>query len=289
MSPTVRRRRRHRGPDHTFLPSLATIVDEATARSTGHVAVRVEGPIRPDVDLGLCPLEEGTHPFSELAGTLAPDEWTIFGLRVTGRSRSLEDPGAPPRPMSSVFLVDRLGREASVLRHDDEVTQPDGPAVGTIPDLCRRVLQLPTAPAPPTTSLLWATMWADRIVDRWAQPHRRVDLTTFAHLAILHPAVHEPSPPDVLAVADPASLARVARPHAAATTWEQLRLAHEPLPLPDGPLDPWIAEWMDDGFFARWTIGAYPPLARTTSVLRDQLGDALGRQLLEAMVLLLEP
>jgi hypothetical protein len=288
MPTPVARRRRHRGPDHRFLPALAGFIDHATLDSPGHVMVRVEGPVRPDVNLGLLPLDEGTHPFAELAGQHAPDDWTVFGLRVTGMARRLDDPAAEPQRTSSVFLLDRRGGEASLLRQGDDVTEPSQPAVGTIPDLCRRVLRLPTAPPPPTTALLWAATWVDRIVDRWGQPHRRQDLTTFAQLAILHPAVHEPSPPDVLAVADPPSLARVARPHAAATTWERLRFAADPLPLPDGPLDPWIAAWMDDGFFARWTIGAFPPLAPTVLSLRHQLGPSLGRQLMEAMVLLLE-
>jgi hypothetical protein len=288
MSAPAVRRRRHRGPDHRFLPALAGIIDEATKDEPGHVLVRVEGPTSPEVDLGLRRLEEGLHPFAELAGQHAPDEWTVFGLRVTGTSRRLDEADADPRRVSTVFLVDRRGREASLIRHGDDVTELPGPAVGTIPDLCRRVLQLPTDPAPPTTALLWAALWVHRILERWAQPHRRQDLTSFAQLAILHPALHAPSPPDVLAVADPASLARVARPHAAATTWTELRLAPEPLPLPDGPLDPWIAAWMDDGFFARWMIGAFPPLATTTLAVRDLLGADLGRQLLEAMVRLLE-
>jgi hypothetical protein len=289
MSAPALRRRRHRGPDHRFLPALAGIVDQATADAPGPVLVRVEGPIGPDVQLGLQPLDAGVHPFAELAGQVAPEAWSVFGLRVAGRSRRLDRPAAPSRRTSTVFLVDRRGREASLIRHGDEVTDSPGRASGTIPDLCRRVLQLPTDPAPCSTAPLWAALWLDRIVDRWAQPHRRADLSSFAQLAILHPAVHEPSPPDVLAVASPTALARVARPHAAANPWDELRRSPEPVPLPDGPLEPRIATWMDDGFFARWTLEAFPPLSATTLIVRDQLGPDLGRQLLEAMVLLLDP
>ena len=132
-------------------------------------------------------------------------------------------------------------------------------------------------------------MWLDRLIDRWGQPHRRRDLlSSWAQVAILHPAVHAPSPPDLLAVADPASLAAVARRHAAATTWHDLRHAPDPLPLPDGPLPADIARWMDDGFFARWTIGAFPPLHATATTLRDRFGAPLGPQLLEAVLAILE-
>ena len=97
-----------------------------------------------------------------------------------------------------------------------------------------------------------------------------------------------PTTADLCNAPDPASLAHVARRHAAATTWEQLRLADEPLPLPDGPLSPWIARWMDDGFFARWVLGAYPHIATRAFEVKDLLGPPLGPRLMEALVRLLE-
>jgi hypothetical protein len=45
---------------------------------------------------------------------------------------------------------------------------------------------------------------------------------------------------------------------------------------------------MDDGFFARWTIGAYPPVATLAVDLRELLGDPLGPQLVEVVAALLE-
>ena len=288
-APTTRRRR-HRGPDHTFLPSLAGIVDHATTRDPGHVLVRATGPLHGDVEVGFRSLDPGSHPFDVVAGFEAPDDWSVFGLRTTGRARRIDDPSAPPRPVASTFLVDRVGREASVLRFDDEVLEPPGPAEGTIPDLCRRVLGVATAPAPPTTAPLWIAMWLDKLVDHWADPDRRGDLlSSWAHLAILHPAVHAPSPPDLRVVADPASPVAVARAHAAAATWHDLRHAVDPLPLPDGPLPVDIARWMDDGFFARWAIGAFPPLHATVMSVHGLLGEPLGPQLLEAALAMLDP
>ena len=37
---------------------------------------------------------------------------------------------------------------------------------------------------------------------------------------------------------------------------------------------------MDDGFFARWTIGAFPSIATMAIDLGELLGAPLGRQLL---------
>ena len=287
MSAPTARRRRHRGPDHTFLPSLAGIVDQATADDPGHVMVRVTGPIHPEVELGFRSLDPGSHPFDVVAGFEAPEDWTVFGLRTTGRAHHLDDPSAPPRRVASTFLVDRLGREASVLRFDDEVLEPPGPAQGTIPDLCRRVLGMPTAPAPRTTARP-----VDRDVARstdrsWASRRQRAQHLGTASPSSIRPSTHRRRP-TCSAVADPASLASIARRHADATTWHDLRHAPHPLPLPDGPLPADIARWMDDGFFARWTIGAFPPLPATVMTLRDRFGTPLGPQLLESVLAILE-
>ena len=286
-TPSVRRRR-HRGPAHTFLPSLARLVDEATVDDPDHVMVRVEGPIDDEVDLGLRPMDPGSHPFEVLAGFEAPEAWTVFGVRAVGRARHLDQPHRAPRRVATTYLVDRHGRDASLLRIEDEVEEPPGPATGTVPDLCRRVLGLPTPPPPRTTAVLWTAVWLHRILERWAQPTaRRELLTSWAQVAALHPAVGAPAPPDLLVLDDPAALASLARAHAATTTWEQLRHARDPLPLPDGPLPPDIAAWMDDGFFARWTIGAHPPIASTATELAGLLGHEQGQRLKQAVLVLL--
>jgi hypothetical protein len=282
------RRRRHGPRPHRYLAAVAGIVDQATVGDPDHVLVYVEAPIHPEVSLGFKPLSAQVHPFEVLAGFTAPDEWRAFGIRARGRARHLDDPEVASAPTAMTFLVDRTGGEASVLRLPDGVSELPGPALGTIPDLCRRVLGLPTAPAPASTVLLWTSIWLDRVLDAWGQPHRRRDLTSsWGQIAVLHPAINAPAPTDVMAFADPVSLITVARSHAAATTWEDLRCSPLPLALPDGPLDHDIARWMDDGFFARWTIGAFPSPATLASDLRGLLGDPLGAQLVEVVVALL--
>jgi len=267
---------------------VAGIVDQVTLADPGHVLVHIDGPLHPDVSLALKRLEADVHPFEVLAGFTAPGSWTAFGIRARGRARHLDAPEAPAQRVAATFLVDRSGREASVLRVGDAVSEPPGPAIGTLPDLARCVLGVPTEPAPESTCLLWTSMWLDRVLERWGQPHRRRDLTSsWGQIAVLHPAIHAPSPPDVVAFADPASLVTVARSHAAATTWEQLRRSTVPLAIPGGALDRSVAMWMDDGFFARWTIGAFPAATTMAGDLRELLGDPLGRQLLETTVALL--
>lgn len=287
-SPSTRRLR-HRAPRHALLPAVAGLVDQATLDDAGHVLVFVEGPVHPEVTLGIKSIDAQIHPFEVLAGFTAPEAWAVFGIRARGRAHHLDDPGTGPTPTAMTFLVDRAGDEASLLRLPDEVSEPPGPARGTIPDLCRRVLDLPTAPPPASTALLWTCVWLDRVLEVWGQPHRRRDLmSSWGQIAVLHPAIHAPSAADALAFADPASLVTVARSHAAAATWDQLRRSPLPLALPDGPLDRHVAVWMDDGFFARWAIGAFPPAITMMTDLRDLLGDPFGPILADVAVALLE-
>lgn len=283
------RRLRHRGPRQGFLPAVVGIVDQATIDDPFHVLVYVEGPVHPEVSLGFKSIDTSVHPFEVLAGFTAPEEWSAFGIRACGRARHLDDPSAAATPTAMTYLVDRHGEEASLLRVDGRVTDLAGPAHGTIPDLCRRVLGLPTAPAPESTVLLWTCTWLDRVLDTWGQPHRRRDLvSSWGQIAVLHPAVHAPTPADVLAFADPTSLVTVARSHAAAASWDDLRRSPRPLALPDGPLERDVALWMDDGFFARWTIGAFPSASTMAIDLRDLLGDPLGPQLVDVFMALLD-
>jgi hypothetical protein len=268
---------------------VATLVDQATADEQGHVLVHIDGPGHPEVALGLKPLDRGVHPFDVLAGFTAPTSWTAFGIRATGRAHHLEDPGTPSARTAVTFLLDRHGQEASVIRVGAAVDELSGPATGTIPDLCRRVLELPTPAAPASTALLWTCSWLDRLLEGWGEPQQRRALTTtWGRLAVLHPAVQAAGDAHEAAFADPAALVTVARAHAAACTWEQLRRAPQLFALPGGALPPDVALWMDDGFFARWTLGAYPPVTTLATDLRDLLGEPLGPQLLEVVAALLE-
>jgi hypothetical protein len=204
-------------------------------------------------DLGLLALPEGVHPFGELAGALAPPEWDAFGLVVQGRARHLDGDG-DRTPTTFGFAVDRAGHEAGAGWLDGEVTTLPGRVEGTIPDLCRRIVGRPTDPPPPTTAVLWATQWLDRLREQWQRPERRRSLTSsWPAIASLHPAAGGEL------LLDPRELTERARAWTERWTWSAVRLGPS-LDLPDGPLPPSIASWMDDGFFARWTIGGYPTI-----------------------------
>ena len=255
---TSSHRRLHPPPSSSRrVDAVAHLVDEGTIDDPDHLILHVvdEGH---ELLLGVKPLATTTHPFVELAGCTAPVEWSMFGLRVHGTARYL-DGDQPAERSSTTFVVDRDGAECSVLRTDRRSTVLPGPACGTIPDLCRRVLGLPTEPAPPTTAPLWTVAWLDGVIEAWGDPERRHQLSSsWADVAALHPAVRSAPGGAIRDLDDPGRLVAVAGAHATAWSWARLREDPDALPLPDGHLPPEITRWMDDGFYARWALGAFP-------------------------------
>lgn len=274
---------RPRGQAEEHLRTVAHLIDEATRGEEHHVAAHalVEGG---DVVLGLLPLEPGSHPFTALAGTTAPEEWEVFGVRVQGTARPLD--GGSEQQSTTTFVVDRSSAEWSVMRTDGDLTDLPGPAVGTIPDLCRRVLGLATDPPPPSTALVFALVWVDRAVDAWGDPVLRHLADSWPGLAALHPAVDGIDDPASLA--EPAVLVDAARHQAATWPWSRLRAEPDALLLPEGSrLPPEVTAWMDDGFFARWAIGAFPPAPDLVHDLAGLVAPEVRPPLLEALTSIL--
>ncbi len=271
-------------PPSRLLRSLARITDQASLEEVGHVLVHVG----PDVALAIKPVDADVHPFDVLAGFTAPLTWSAFGIRARGRAHHLDGAGPAPAASAITFLVDRRGGEASLLRRAGVLTELTGPAVGTIPDLCRRVLGLSTPPPPRSTAELWTSTWLDRVLDTWCQPHRRRGLmSSWSQIAALHPALAPTTSADRTAE-DPATLVARATAHATDWSWTHLRRSPHALHLPQGPLEPELATWMDDGFFARWTLGAFPDVLTMAGDLRELLGDPLGPQLTKVVAALLD-
>jgi hypothetical protein len=94
-------------------------------------------------------------------------------------------------------------------------------------------------------------------------------LDTWAAVARLHPAVpttppgwaHDPAPA-------PEALVEATRALADAWPWARLRADPGVVDLPGSVPAPHVIEWMDDGMWARWLLGAFPGV--------DDLVDAVG-------------
>ncbi len=287
-TPLSRQRPGPHRPRQQLIDAVAHVVDDAQVNdSSDHLLIHVIED-SPDVVLGTRVLPCDLHPFVALAGFTAPKEWSAFGLRVHGSARRLEGASAP-EPTSTTFLLHRRGEECSLLRHDDTVEELTGPAEGTLPDVCRRVLGRPTAPPPHRTAALWTVAWLDEILTVWsaADPRRRACLS-WSDVAVLHPAATAASDEAIFrALHDPVRFLAMARAHSDAWPWTRLRAEPTVLHLPDGDLPAHVTAWMDDGFYARWALGAFPPAPTLARDLSELLPAQVATTVTEAVAGLL--
>jgi hypothetical protein len=186
----------------------------------------------------------------------------------------------------TTHLVARTGDAASVMRlaGDDPRTQRHADAdrtgsLGAIDDGLRRVLGLPSAPAPPTTAELWAICWLDEV--RSLLRGGLLDGDHWPSVAACHPlfdlvpelgeqgdaAEHRPVRQWAIE-----NLDRAGRHFAHRVTWSQL-LSDERRRDRPAHLDADSLRWMDEGLFAREVIGSMENLAD----LLDEIGPGLSR------------
>lgn len=101
-----------------------------------------------EFELGLLPIDG--HPVEMLVGFRAPADWLALGVITGGWAAPLDGsrPSAHPeaRRVTQVFLIDRDGVTASVLRYPDgSIQRLPGPAEGAVPDALRAALGLRTS------------------------------------------------------------------------------------------------------------------------------------------------
>jgi hypothetical protein len=65
---------------------------------------------------------------------------------------------------------------------------------------------------------------------------------------------------------------------AEAASWPRLRTQCGAGRWPTPTVPPATARWLDDGAFARWTLGSYPPLDVLLSAVCDLLAPALSER-----------
>ena len=264
------------------LAVLAAVADARLEQEGVTSLVRVRLAVD-DVELGWRPLD-GEHPVDALTCFVAPDDWWAVGIAAAGTAHHL-DGARPSVRVHNVHLVARDGTWASRLRpvvddHDDELltaasgdaTNDDGRPVGRIDDVCRRSLGLATAPPGADTSSYWAQRWLDAVVDGCAWRCRG---WTWPDVAALHPATSAFGE----ACDTPAALARAARRLAAWRDWPTLRRTCAAGMWEEPGIPAEVADWLDDGAFARWSAGGY----RELDDLRLALVDLLPAPLLLAV------
>lgn len=203
------------------------------------------------VDIAVNPLP-ADDPIGALYGFTAPAKWLAFG--VATNATSIGNDGASDR-VRIVYLVDRAGRAVHAAR-GIELSAGADEATGRVPDICRRVLGLPTAPPSSDPRTLWDIDWLDRILanrlaaDLGAPPPKWNELDALRR--------HRSS---------------IEAP------WAILRREVAAGMLDVGlPAD--LADWMDDGMFERELLARYPDLVGILTDLAELLPGTLMRRII---------
>jgi hypothetical protein len=239
-------------------------------------AERAPGGLR----VGFLPL--AGDPLVALRGFRAPSSWWCAGIAASGWGWSPAGPTAG-WPVQVVHLVGREGDAVAVHRRPGTAPSaslrrgPAGAWAGLLDDHLRRVLALPTAPAPPSTIELWIARWLDALLG----VALRGELTgaRWSDLVAHHPAGTCPGPgpgrvgPTVEPIVDATDAL------AACWTWPALHLAARRGDPAPATLPPASARWMDQGLFARTVLAALPAPADALSDLAEVLNPPLARRL----------
>jgi hypothetical protein len=274
------------------LPRLAAALDEAAEQEgwgRPPTLVRVTAwpakPLTDGFDLGVRPLESELSVVEALAGFTAPTEWLAIGVVTEGNARHLAG-ASERRRVRCVHLVDRSGASGSTLRlQGEEVTvlssEDDHDPSGRIDDVCRRALGLSTAPPEHSSAELWAILWLERLLEYRGCAPADIPLP-WRDVAELHPAVAL-----VVGEADgerwgpqaAQQLTRLGELLADVHSWPVLRIACAAGEWPVEGVPAEVAEWLDDGAFSRWVLGAFPPLDQLTAVASEVVPPSVRRRL----------
>lgn len=270
-------------PDPDRLDRLVTVLDAATAGEGWHqphrlVSLEDDPSGEGGLVFGFRTLETGTHPLDVLLGFRAPKAWAGLGVVCFGWAAPAADDVDPSRHTARrrpsrhparcrvrvVTLVDRKGREQGTATLEDG-TVVDEPGSGTVSDALRRCLGLPTAPPPVGSAELFAAHWLVSVAGATPPP------ASWREVASLHPAMRLLAAGGHRLRTD--ELVGGGRTLHRAMPWEQLRL-RAAAGRDDGlGIPPDIAEWMDDGMFARWALAGVTPLPVLLRECADRLDD----------------
>jgi len=282
----------HRGHPSDALPlyDLVATADAVLDDHPGGAILRVAGD-PPEVH-GMCLAAD--HPLDVLLGFTAPPDWRGIGLHCKGRGYDLDDPrkDLPPSrcstfasealdavPVTVTVIIDRYGNGDGLLRDGDVLRRLAGLPEGAVGDACRRALGLPTAPPPESSVGLWLHVWLDRVVEVVGDDPARSALTWGA-VAALHPGSG-----GLGAAPDPQIVAESTHDLAERLPWSHLRLDPDMVDTARPPVARPVAQWMDDGMFARWMLAELVDPRVLAQTLEAVLDPAVTEQIGQSFAL----
>jgi hypothetical protein len=292
----ARARRTHTSLDAEWMVHLArTLADpDAEGGSSPAALVVVERP--PDGpatdqshgEVTTTPLP-ADDPVLGLFGRIAGPETTAVGMVGPARARSMEDAEIGGHGQF-VHLLRRDGMAVTVVPPSGEAPSrtlgpTDEPQVGRVPDACRRILGLPTAPPPTSTVGLWVDTWLDLVFLRALRPPT-VRWPELAHELTSCLQSFPGAPTDQARTATPAQIARLLVAIGHSVTWEELREVDiaravdrtrsggDAITDADAEAPGYgarVLQWMDVGMYARIRFADHLPRAVVLDTLEQQL------------------
>ncbi|MDA8285355.1 MAG: hypothetical protein M0Z42_19105 [Actinomycetota bacterium] len=228
------------------------------------------------------------RPAASLLGWTAPRNVERLVVVCSGAATACDDRGRPlrwpadedsmkPAAVSLVVAVDRQGRMVARLDAGEGVgaRQPTG---GRMVDILLRCLELPTPPEERDPAELLACIWLGAILATARGRHRHRGRLHWSEVLCLHPASHVLILDGGAGLPD-CALETVVQRAPQIWTWGELRRAT----VANGSLSelcpPLLADWMDDGMYARWTMGETAPFEGLLAAVRDRVDTDAYRRL----------
>ena len=219
-----------------------------------------------------------TDPDFEPAGWSAPPRCRALAMVATGQVRALDDSAELPADLvaavpGGVRMACVVWRTGTVGWH---MVLPDGsvfdetPESGRVLDVMLRCLDLPTPPPSEPPDVMVAYGWLASLLHGGPPDH----LLGWSEVLDFHP---------VLAGCSPHLSAQMKETvigfEPGSGSWEEVRLAVARGEAGDALVLPELADWMDEGMFARWILGAVRPLEDMLEELRPRLRPSAARRL----------
>jgi hypothetical protein len=214
-------------------------------------------------------------PVTALLTWRAPTGTLAVGLAATASMRPCHAIGVAD-DADVVHLLDRDGRAVTVVATSQGPVRVFGPhrdpQTGRVPDACRRVLGLPTAPPDRSMTGFVLAAWLEVVVRRalarpgldWSavvamHPATQIGLDPFSSERDCDPGDRTPTP---------AQIAALTRDLGELLDWDRFRCVVSRVGgFPFGEHASPIAAWMDAGMFSRWATDEIPDRRATLDML----------------------
>lgn len=219
----------------------------------------------------------------DLLGWSAPSACVALGMVATATIEVIEGPVEPAIPLpldttTGVRISCVVGRDGGIgwrmrLPNGSELDQ--APEEGRLLDCLRRCLGLATPPPPASPGRLQSVLWLTTVLDEARRSSRRLGWREIIELHPVAEAFRSAFDFDVSErhLADLVDLA------SSTWTWTRLRQDAVSNQWASAVVAGHVADWMDDGMFARWILAELPAPEELVGRIRHVVAPSTARRI----------